>query len=739
MDNPPCILFMSTFPPRECGLATFTDDLTGAMENNFSNKFRFRILAMNKDVTNMYDYPKKVLLQINDTDIQEYIDAAKHINRTESIKLVSIQHEFGIFGGRLGDYLIPFLEILKKPVVITFHSVIPNPSNEMKRIVQSLANKTSCFVVMAKKAVDILRKDYEISTDIAVIPHGIPTVPLAASAKEKSKMNFSKRTILSTFGMMSKDKGYEYVIGALPKLIKKHPDLLYLIIGQTHPVVRKREGEKYRNHLENMVKKLGLHNHVKFYNKYLSLKEILRFLQATDLYISPCLNPNQITSGTLAYALGSGRAVVSTPFLHAQEAVTQDRGLLVEFRNPGSYAAAISRILSEPAKKLAMEKKAYEYTRNMRWPNVAEQYVKIFDKYISGKKALPELKLDHLIHLTDDFGILQFAKGTTPDTESGYTLDDNARALITCCMYYNIYNDESVIQLIEKYLKSIEHVLQEDGRLFNNIKSNREVDTDEWSEDAHSRGIWALGYLISSNKLPQKMREKAKEIFHRSLEPLNFIKSPRSAAFSIIGLYHYNQIEDSAEALEMIRKLAGFLVSCHKNCSTEEWQWFEEYLTYSNSKLPEALLYSYLATGNEEHLRIAKASLGFLKSVTFENGIFAPIGQDGWYFMNGKKAHYDQQPVDAASMVQTLILAHNICDEKSYMDKANYAFSWFLGRNYLNKRLYDPCTGGCHDGLGRNSINLNQGAESTISYLMARLNIEEAFAEHLPEKGTMTQ
>jgi len=726
-DKSSWVLYMGTFPPRECGIATFTKDLTTAMDKHFSPLIKSKIVAMNNNVTNIYNYSEDVIFQINDADIQEYIDTAKKINRISRIKLINIQHEFGIFGGEYGSYLIAFLEIIKKPVAITFHSVLPKPDERLKKVVQTLADKSECIIVMTKIGENILREEYGIKTDIEVIPHGIPAVAFVPSIEEKTRKGYKKNIVLLSFGMINPGKGYEYVIDALPKVVKKFPNALYLIIGGTHPIVRRNEGEQYRNFLEKKVKERGLEKHVKFYNKYITLKEIVEYLQATDVFICSNINPEQVTSGTLAYAVGAGRAVVSTPFLHAKELVTPKRGILANFRDSKSFANAIINILSDSNLKKDMEEDAYANTRHMTWDNVALAYNENFRRYIVLPKEyrlrIPKIKLNHLIKLTDDFGMVQFANITQPEISSGYALDDNAKALIVCCMHYSMVKDDSKLELIRKYLNFIKHVQQDDGKLYNLVDYGRKIDLEHWSEDAQGRALWALGFLISSKEIPKEMRNEAEQIFCKSLKIIRKIKSPRAVAFMIPGLYFYNKSKQSHGNINKIKKLSDYLVLLYKKCASDEWQWFEEYLTYANSKLPEALFYSYLATENQEYLDIAQSSLDFLNSVTFENEMFAPIGQDGWYFKNGKKAHYDQQPIDTGSIVQTLLLANRITKRKDYLEYAIKAFQWFLGRNSLNHVVYDETTGGCHDGLGKFSINLNQGAESTLAYLIARLSL----------------
>ena len=730
------ILYMSTFPPRECGIATFTKDLANAMDNKFSHLIKSKIVAMNNDLANIYNYPGDVIHQIADADIQEYIDAAKKINGMDNVKLINIQHEFGIFGGEYGSYLIAFLEIINKPVIITFHSVLPEPDDKLKRVVQTLAKKSKCTIVMSKIAANILREEYGITADIQVVPHGIPTVLFNSSIKEKTKMGYKKRIVLSSFGMMNPGKGYEHVIDALPKVIKKFPHILYIIVGETHPVVRKKEGEQYRNFLEKKVKELGLEKNVKFYNKYIPLKEIVQYLQATDIYICSNNNPHQVVSGTLAYAVGSGRAVISTPFLHAQELVTPDRGILAGFNSPKSFADAIIKIISSPKLKNSMEKNAYANTRHMTWDNVALAYMSVFKKHINISKKdgvkIPKIKLNHLINLTDDFGLVQFTNNTIPAMSSGYTLDDNARAMIVCCMHYTIFKNKSTLSLIKTYMNFIKHAQQGDGKIYNFAGYNKTVNLKHWSDDPYGRALWSLGFLINTKEIPPGLKEEAEQIFSKASPLINSIKSPRAVAFIILGLYFYNKSKPSPENIKKIKGLADYLVMLYQTYSSSEWQWFEEYLTYSNSKLPEALFYAYLATKNKEYLEIAKSSLDFLSSVTFENGMFAPVGHDGWYFKNGQKAHFDQQPVDTASMVQTLLLANKITKEKHYLKDAITAFQWFLGKNFLNTMVYDESTGGCHDGIGRYSINLNQGAESTLSYLLARLYLHDHKSKSLP-------
>ena len=717
---------MSTFPPRECGIATFTKSLTDATEQ-ISSKIKTKILAINKNGTNIYNYQKKVSYGLSDSEINDYIETAKKINLSKTIKLVNIQHEFGIFGGQYGEYLLAFLEVLKKPVVITFHSILPNPEEKRKKIVQAISQKVKEIVVMTPIAVKILQDDYQIKSRISVIPHGAPPVQLETQEKEKRNLGLRDKIILSSFGLISPGKGYEQVIESLPEVIKKFPNLIYLIVGETHPVIRKKYGEDYRNSLEKKVRSLGLQNHVKFYNKYLSLSEIIKYLKASDIYISSSLDPNQITSGTLSYAAGCGRAIISTPFLHAKDFLTNKHGLLAEFNNPGSFQKAIKFLLENPEKKKQMEIHTYHHTRHTTWPNIALAYNRLFKRYIKVKDPymtrLPKINLSHLITMTDKFGIIQFAHQSKPDIESGYTLDDNARALLVCTMHYEKFKEYRHLPLIKTYLNYIQYVQAKDGKLYNYVDKHKKINSEDWSKDAQGRALWALGYLISSSSIPTDFKRQAENIFLKSLPSTSEMESPRSIAFTIKGLYFYNKEKNSQQIKENIKKLSDQLQSFYKSNSHKEWQWFEPFLTYANSKLPEALLYAYISTKDKTYLETALESLNFLISKTFKNSVFIPIGQKGWYIKDNQRAYYDQQPIEAAYTTQTLILAHKITNEEKYRSHAIDTFQWFIGKNSLNQVIYNTTTGGCYDGLGKNTINLNQGAESTLSYLIARLSL----------------
>lgn len=738
-NEPSHILFISSYPPRECGIATFTQDLTTTLDKKFNPLVKTKVCALNEQATSIYNYNGNVMHQIAATELENYVSFAQRINARNDIKLVNIQHEFGIFGGRWGNYLIPFLQALKKPIVITFHSVIPRPDHYLKKVVRLISDESQAIVVMNKFSQKILIKHYDLPQyKISYIPHGIPQVIYGSGKDYKKQLGLENKIVLSTFGLISKNKGIEHTIRALPKIIKRFPNLVYLIIGGTHPNVRRKEGEKYRNFLNKQVKKLGLKNNVKFYNKYISLEEIIRFLQATDLYVSTSIDPKQSVSGTLSYALGCGRPVISTPTNYAKSIINERNGVLVPFRDSSEISKAILSLLSNEKKMRKMGSVAYKNTRAMIWPNVAESYFKLYKKIAkigTKENKLPEIKFDHIFRLTDSFGIIQHARYSKPEKRFGYSSDDVARALIISGMYYENNPSLQLEKLMNIYLDFIKFAQRKDGSFANIISYKKERDKT-CEEDVQGRTIWALGYIASQNYLPKKIKTEAFKYFKKSLLCLKKIKAPRSISFAMTGLYFYLKFSPQDIKLKKIfEKLADHLVELYKQNTSCDWPWFENFLTYSNSKLSEALFYAHSLLKKKQYLKIALSSLNFLDSITFSPKYYAPIGQKGWYFRDKNRSYFDQQPEDVSSMVQTKITAYKVTKNKKHLEDALKAFQWFLGKNYLNLMVYDELTGGCHDGLGQYELNLNQGAESSICYLMARLSFEDPQIINLIKKS----
>ena len=721
------ILYLSTYPPRECGIATFTKDLAEALQRKYNPALKPKILAINNDVTDIFAYDRHVVKQICAGNIEDYIALARELNETPEVKLVHIQHEFGIFGGNWGDYLIPFFQTVQKPVIVTFHTVLPNPSSTLSRVVKFILHHVQMVIVMNEFSRQILIEDYGAAEEqIAVIPHGIPYVASPNGQTEKKRMGLEDHLVLSTFGLLSPGKGIEYALRALPPVAKRFPELLYLIIGVTHPLVRKAAGESYRNFLQTEVRRLGLQHYVRFYNKYLSIEEITSLLRSTDVYISPSLDRNQSSSGTISYALGCGTPVICTDSLYARSLVTPNMGILVEPKKPKSITKALMELCRDPQLLKEMSKTAFAETRHMTWPNVALGHFNLYQKFVRlyDEQKLPELTLQHLQRLTDDFGIIQFAKHTKPDLRYGYSLDDNARALIVVSSALK-HGKPEALELVDRYFKFIARMQRPSGTFANLASGKRKIVRQELSEDAQGRTLWALGYSMNQDAVPAEMRQKAEKMFRKAIPAVRKLTSPRAIAFAMLGLFYYTRVKPNASTNKLLRQLAGRQIADYLAAAGKDWLWFEQSLTYSNSKLPESLLYAYLATKEKSYLQIAEKSLHFLLDITFEKGYFSPIGQNGWYLRNGKRAYFDQQPEDASSMVQTLAAAWHATGNPKYRKLALDTFQWFLGKNHLNQIVYDEVTGGCYDGLGQHTLNLNQGAESTISYLLARLAIEE--------------
>lgn len=732
--NKSWIVCVSTYPPRQCGIATFSSDLTNAFEQMFGQSVNAKIVAINLTEVSHFTYSDKVILQISQPRKEDYLKAAEELNRLKQVRLVSIQHEFGIFGGKYGSHLLTFMKNFHKPIVTTFHSVVPSPDEKMKTVVQMIMKYSHGIVVMTRSSKEILRKDYELDPNkIQVIPHGIHSVPYRTSVRAKSALRLAGRTTLSTFGFLSSGKGVEYVIEALPKVVNKFPNVRFLIAGVTHPAVLEREGEAYRNYLTKRVKKLGLVNHVLFYNTYFDIDKLLQFLEATDIYICPSLDPNQAVSGTLSYALGSGRPVISTAFSQAKQDITREVGFLVGFKKPNAFAKTIIKLLGNDHLRMQMGKSAYFRTRHMIWENVALSYLKYFSQFVpeltQTQRKLPPIKLTQLTNLTDDFGIIQFAKLTKPDLASGYTLDDNARALIVATSHYKTYMASSSLRLASIYLDFIGQVAKPDGYFDNYVNQNRLVDKErnifESSEDPSARALYALAHVSTLKQIPKRLRQKARSLFEQSFTNNVTFSSPRSIAFYIKALHSLLSKRKEPEALATLRHYCEMLIALYEKNHSVEWEWFEQSLTYSNALLPEALLLGYKITGEKRYFEISQKTLDFLIQNTFKDNMYIPIGQSGWFRKDQARQYFDQQPEDTTATIKALNVIFQITNDKRYKNLANVAFNWFLGNNLLGQVVYDRTTGGCYDGIGEKYINLNQGAESTISYLSARLSFED--------------
>ena len=726
------ILFITSFPPRECGIATYSQDLIKALNNKFSNSLSIKVCALESGVGN-YPYPPEVKYKLNTSVAAEYEQLASTINKDNQIKIVFIQHEFGFFREQEAAFL-QFLFELSKPVVIVFHTVLPHPDELLKSQIKSIADNCKSIIVMTHNSAQILMDDYDLPQQkISVIAHGTHLVPHLSEKFLKMKYGLKDRKVLATFGLLSSGKSIETTIEALPAIVKAIPDVVFLVIGKTHPEVVKSEGEKYRESLKQKVEQLALQDHVIFINNYLALPELLEYLQLTDVYLFTSNDPNQAVSGTFAYAMSCACPIISTPIPHAKEVLTEDTGIIFDFGNSQQLADSVIRLLSNEPLRRHISSNTLQKIVSTAWENSAIEHAMLLEK-IGGEKItlrynLPAINLSHLKQMTTKIGIIQFSIVNQPDISTGYTLDDNARALVATCMYFKLTGDRMSVNDIHTYLRFIKSCLQTGGDFLNYVDKDNEF-TDQNKEvnldDSNGRAIWALGYLISlTDLLPGEIISEAKSMINKSLRRFDTVHSPRAMAFVIKGLYYYHSAIKSPENLILLKTFADRLVEMYKHEANEKWEWFESYLTYANSVLPEAMLYAWLLTGEIIYKDIAIASFDFLLSKTFnENGIEV-ISNKTWLQEGQEAGHFGEQPIDVAYTIMTLSKFYDVIMKDEYRLKMKTAFNWFLGNNRLHQIIYNPCTGGCYDGLEETHVNLNQGAESTVSYLMARLTMEK--------------
>jgi glycosyltransferase involved in cell wall biosynthesis len=726
------ILVLTSYPPRECGIATYSQDLITLLNKQFGASFSMKVCALEAGYTT-HIYPNDVKYILDTTNSKEYFKLSTYINQNKKIKIVLIQHEFGFYRTQEKAFL-QFLFDVKKPISIVFHSVLPHPNEIFRAKVRIIATACESIIVMTNRSSEILITDYNITPNkISVIAHGIHLVAHLNKDVLKEKYELKDRKVLTTFGLLSSGKSIETTLHALPEIIKTSPDVMFLVIGKTHPEVVKNEGESYREMLEDTVNSLGLHHHVRFINNYLTTPDLLEYLQLTDIYLFTTNDPNQAVSGTFAYAMSCACPIISTPIPHVKEVLTEDTGIIFDFRNTQQLAMAVKRLLDDDILREKISLNTLQKIISSAWENSAIAHAKVIEK-ISDKKiiplySLPTINLSHLKKMTTNAGIIQFAKINQPDISSGYTLDDNARALVAMCMHYELTADNNDLPYIQTYLNFIQRCLQPSGRFENYIDENLHITAQNREtnlDDANGRAVWALGFLISKKSLlPAKFKEQANSIMKKVLPHIEEIHSTRAMAFIIKGLYYYQDTFRTNDTILIIEKLADRMVQMYKHESTSNWEWFESYLTYANSILPEALLKAWLVTGNKTYKEVALLSFRFLLSKIFnENGIEV-ISNKQWLQKGDELGQYGEQPVDVAYTIMTLSKFYDVFNDKEYRMKMETAFNWFLGKNRLNQIIYNPCTGGCYDGLEEHNVNLNQGAESILSYLLARLTIEE--------------
>lgn len=740
------IACVGNYVPRQCGIATFTRDLTESLiiSNREKNiKTEAFVVAMN-DQDQTYDYPEIVKFTIRQEYQRDYLEATKFINYSNA-EICILQHEFGIFGGKNGIYILPLIHKLEIPLIVTFHTVLKNPSEKEIMIIKEIGKKAEKIVVMSELAVDFLIHIYNLPKQkIKLIEHGVPDFDFIQRKIFKKKLNLENKKSLLTFGLLSRDKGIETVIQALPRVVEKHSEIVYIILGKTHPNVVRSSGEEYRNYLKLLVEKNDLRKHVYFYDKYVTNEELFSYLSAIDIYITPYLNEAQITSGTLSYAIGAGAAVVSTSYWHAKELLSDGRGKIFNFNDSDSLADLLINLFDNPEELSRIRKKAYQYGRKTIWPEIGARYlklvanvlktvpeVKIEEEPVINPLVLPEFCLDHVHRLTDDTGILQHAKYIIPNFKEGYSLDDNARALLMFLMVFRQRKSKEALKLISTYLSFINLMQNDDGPFKNYLSFNRNFIDQVGSEDSFGRTIWALGYLV---KYPpnKPFFEIAVEILTKSFSNFNHLKFIRGMTNSIIGLCHFLKIfPDNKEMKSILKEMTYKIMKSYQKYKTDDWHWFEPILTYDNGILPLSLLHASEEIGDENILKVAYESIEFLEKVTLRKGYLSLVGSDNWYKKGGDRSRFAQQPIDAAAMVLMFYQAYLISKDKTFLKKMLTSYMWFLGENDLNKPLYDFKTCGCSDGIESYGINRNQGAESIIVYEIAHMTVLLAYEQEV--------
>lgn len=727
----PQLVMITTFPPRECGIATYAQDLMKALNDKFVRSFYIKICALENEAHH-YGNEVKYILETNKQE--SYARFTEQMNKS-NVNLIMVQHEFGLFREHEKD-LLQMLSTLKQPVIIVFHTVIPKPEEAIQMYIQNIAKKVSGIIVMTNDAMGILVNDYLIPKHkITMIPHGTHLVKHSDKEDLKQKYGYQGRKVLSTFGLLSSGKSIETTLHALPAICKKHPETLFLIIGKTHLTVAKRDGEEYRNNLLAIIRELKLEDHVNFINEYLPLKILLEYLQLTDIYLFTSKDPNQAVSGTFSYALSCGCPIISTPIPHAREVIQNGTGRIVDFESPEQLAHEVIKLLNDKKFRLSIGMNGLQEMAPTVWENSALNHVRMFKGIIDTKIRLsykiPEINLSHLQKMTTDFGIIQFTMVNHPDQNSGYTLDDNARALIAMCQHYKMSSEKNDLNAIECYLDFILYCFQPDGYFVNYISAEGKITSQNKScnlEDSSGRAIWALGYLLSLNKImPNRLIVKAEAVFDKAILKVASMHSTRAMAFCIKGIYYANIKKESKQNTVILDQFATRMARMYEHEADKDWEWYESYLTYANSILPEAMLFAFLATGKTMYQSMALLSFDFLLSKIFTNEYLQVISNKGWLH-NGQELNFEnrggEQPIDVAYTIMALREFYQVFKIEDYKSKMQLAFDWFLGKNHLNQIIYNPCTGGCYDGLENTHINLNQGAESTISYLLARLTIE---------------
>ena len=736
------IALIGNYLPRQCGIATFTTDLCESIATQYPEVETFAV-AMN-DQPAGYDYPARVRFEVPQEDIKMYQRTADFLNLND-VDLVCLQHEFGIFGGKAGSHILTLLRDLRTPIVTTLHTILTNPNPDQRLLMTELMQLSDRVIVMSQRGATYLQEISGVPREkIDLIPHGIPDVPFVDPSFYKDKFDVEGKQVLLTFGLLSPNKGIENVISALPGVLERYPDVVYMVLGNTHPHVKIHEGERYRHSLESLARELGVEENVIFYDQFVSLDELVEFIGAADIYITPYLNPDQIVSGTLAYTVGAGKAVVSTPYWYAQELLADERGKIVPFGDPGAIATQVLFMLDNEKERHAIRKRAYLHARDMIWAKVAQQYMSSFERTIEERAnsphgaftfpveknvreklvEIPPMNLNHLARMTDDTGILQHAVFHLPNYDEGYTTDDNARALVLAVLLDRLMNrdgDEDISSFTERYLSFVWHAFNpENGRFRNFLGFDRRWLEEVGSEDSHGRALWSLGVVLGQS-YNENLKGVAASLFGQAVSTTLEFSSPRAWAFALLGIYEYlRRFPGDRAVIRFGESLAKRLIFLYRKTRRPGWYWFEDVVTYNNPTIPHALFLAGHWMGRPGMTRVAVESLRWLAEIqTSRRGYFTPVGNKGFYRLGSEKARFDQQPIEASAMVSACLEVYRSTGEATWHQEAQRAFSWFLGQNDLGLPVYDPTTGGCRDGLHPDRANKNQGAESTLAFLLS--------------------
>ena len=742
--NVPKIAFVGDHLPRRCGIATFSSDLLAAVANAHPQSHCFSVSV--NDIKEGYEYPEVVRFEIEEQDLSSYLRAADFLN-ISNVEIVCLQHEFGIFGGPAGSHILAFLRELRMPVVTTLHTILHEPQADQRRVMQELISLSTRLVVMTERGRRMLQNIYDAPpAKIDLIAHGIPDMGFVDPSYFKDQFAVEGKVVLLTFGLLSPNKGIEHVLNALPSVLAEFPDVVYIVLGATHPNELRDHGEVYRLSLEILAKKNKIDKNVIFYNRFVELENLKEFIGAADLYVTPYLNEAQITSGTLAYAFGAGKAVVSTPYWHAAELLAEDRGVLVPFGDAQAIAREVTGLLRDDTRRHAIRKNAYRIGRDMVWSNVAQLYMRSFDrsrldgaalsrKSLAAKtldqrpRELPRLKLNHLERMTDSTGVYQHAIFSVPNFSEGYCTDDNARAFILAVLLGELgLEPERVRTLASTCAAFLFHAFDTQTKRFHNHMSfDRRWLDDPGSEDCQGRALWALGVGVGRSPI-RSFQMMAGQLFALALPALMEFTAPRAWAFGLIGIHEYLRRLSGDSLVNQTRDiLTSRLMELFERSAKPDWCWFEEGLSYDNAKLAHALILSGRATAQPAVLERGLQALRWLAELQVsEKGHFRPIGSNGFYRRGGVRANFDQQPIEAQAMVSACLEAYRATSDFWWYEQAQRAFDWFIGWNDLGLEVYVPMSGGCGDGLHVDRVNENQGAESTLAFLLSLVEMRLA-------------